>query len=982
MTWRTAWDKHSARVPTCALNVAYAFYVVLGVLTQLSWADEPVVAKRPPWTTSRVEGSPEPPLPYVSERAFPALEFKMCVDMVTSPESERWFVVEQFGKILSFPKSNDVTQADLVIDFAKAIPGVEQVYSMAFHPNFKHNRYCYVCYIKAPNLEDGTHVARFKLLDTSPPTIDVASEETLVTWWSGGHNGCHLLFGPDGYLYISAGDANAANPPDIFKTGQDLSDIPASILRIDVDHADDGKSYRIPADNPFVNTPGTRGEIWAFGLRNPWRMSFDRKTRDLWCGDVGWEMWEMLHRIERGGNYGWSLTEAHQPINSELKPGPTPILRPVTVHPHTESTSITEGLTFYGKRLQELYGTHIYSDYDTGKFWGLRYEGGTVVSRIELADTTHRVVGFAEDNDGEFYFLDHTAGTIHRLVANPRMGESLNFPRTLSQTAIFESAAEQLPAPGVVGYSIQAEMWADGASSQRWVAIPNDQHIGSQSPNWSFPKNSVLVKSLMLETRRGDPTSRRRVETQLLHFDGTDWMPYAYQWNESQTDAALVGAAGAEQEFVIEESGSQRIQTWHFAGRAECQRCHNKYSGTVLGFNVPQLHREGAASQLDQFARMGLITNEVPREQRICLANPNDKSASLDARARAYLHVNCAHCHRMSAGGAVLSYIHFDLPLDKTNMLAAPSQGDFKMQNAKVIAPSEPFRSVLLYRMSKLGGGKMPRLGSAEIDSDGIALIADWISAMPPSEAVDANESVDQRAKYAKAFQQLTTESAPDAHASAIHDLLDSTSGALALQRALHAQTLTPAATALAVQYGAKHTVENVRDLFEQFLPPGERVKRLGSNVQPEAILAMSGDRQRGSKLFFETASVNCQNCHRITGVGKDVGPDLTLIGSKLSAFQMLESILEPSKTIDPKYRTHLIETKDGQVISGILVQQDEKHVVLRNAKNEEARLSTDEIQRMQPQSTSIMPEQLVRDLTPQQLADMLAFLDSLRKPE
>jgi hypothetical protein len=104
--------------------------------------------------------------------------------------------------------------------------------------------------------------------------------------------------------------------------------------------------------------------------------------------------------------------EAHQPINTDLKPGPTPILRPVTVHPHTESTSITEGLTYYGKRLSELQGTHVYSDYDTGKFWGLRYEKGAVVDRRELADTTHRVVGFSEDSDGEFYFLDHIAGTI------------------------------------------------------------------------------------------------------------------------------------------------------------------------------------------------------------------------------------------------------------------------------------------------------------------------------------------------------------------------------------------------------------------------------------------------------------------------------------------------------------------------------------------------------------------------------------------
>lgn len=963
-------------------SLALAVPIVSAYLALCSLAVEPPAGKRQAWTTSRVVGSPEPALPYVSERAFAALEFKMCLDMVTYPTSDRWFVVEQYGRVLSFPKDDDAVQADLVIDFAQAIPGVEQVYSLAFHPDFVNNRYCYVCYIKAPELEDGTHVARFKMLDTSPPTIDASSEQTLVTWWSGGHNGCHLLFGPDGYLYISAGDANAANPPDIFKTGQDLSDIPASILRIDVDCPAGGKGYRIPADNPFVNMDGARGEIWAYGLRNPWRMSFDRQTGDLWCGDVGWEMWEMLHRIERGGNYGWSLTEAHQPINTELEPGPTPIIRPVTVHPHTESTSITEGLTYYGKRLPKLYGMHLYSDYDTGKFWGLRYENGSVVERYELADTTHRVVGFGEDSDGEFYFLDHTAGTIHRLVENPSRGEPSSFPRSLSQTGLFGSVVEQSPAAGVVSYRVQAQMWADGASSQRWVAIPNDQPIDVQTSAWNFPKDSVLVKSLNLEMRPGDPTSRRRVETQLLHFDGTDWMPYTYRWNESQSDATLVAAAGAEQEFEIEKAGSKHIQTWRFASRAECQRCHNKYSGTLLGFNVAQLHGDDGASQLEHFARIGLFTKDITGEQLQSIANPADQSATLDARARAYLHVNCAHCHRMSAGGSVLAYMHFDLPLEATNMLAAPTQGDFGIKNARVLAPGDPFRSVLLYRMSKLGGGRMPRLGATESDADGIALIADWISAMTPNPADESDACVELRSQHAEAIEQLRAELAGRPLVALIDELLTSTNGALALQRALITKSLGPAATALAIQSGAKHSDESVRELFEPFLPLSQRVKRLGSHVQPDSILAIPGDVLRGSKLFFETASVNCRSCHRIAGVGKDLGPDLSLIGSKLNAAQLLESILEPSKAIDVKYQTHLIETTDGQVLSGLLTLQDDEQVVLRNEKSEEIHWPTNKIARIKPQVTSMMPEQLVRDLTAQQLADLLAFLCSLKKPQ
>ena len=186
------------------------------------------------------------------------------------------------------------------------------------------------------------------MADTEPPAIDATSETTIITWLSGGHNGCCLKFGLDGCLYISTGDGSGPNPPDSRRAGQDISNLLSCILRIDVDHADDGKSYRIPAENPFIDLKGARPEIWAYGLRNPWRMSVDRKTGDLWVGDVGWELWEMLNRIERGGNYGWSVMEGRQPTNPEWPRGPTPILPPTIDVPHSESSSITDGLTYYG----------------------------------------------------------------------------------------------------------------------------------------------------------------------------------------------------------------------------------------------------------------------------------------------------------------------------------------------------------------------------------------------------------------------------------------------------------------------------------------------------------------------------------------------------------------------------------------------------------------------------------------------------------
>jgi uncharacterized repeat protein (TIGR03806 family) len=964
---------------------------LLSSIDSNSLADSPQVGieTRTPWTTSRILGSPDPPLPYVTERVFPALQFKQCLDITRAPGSDRLFVVEQSGKVFSFPNKPDVQAADLAADFAKEIPDARAVYALAFHPDFQSNRYCYVCYIKEANLPDGSHVARFKMKDTDPPTIDVASETTLVTWLSGGHNGCSLKFGPDGYLYISTGDGGPANPPDPLGAGQDVSNLLSSILRIDVDHTDDGKNYRIPDDNPFVDTRGARGEVWAYGLRNPWRMSFDRQTGDLWVGDVGWELWEMLYRVERGGNYGWAVMEGWHSTHPEWPRGPTPILPPTIEHPHSESSSITDGLTYYGSRLPELHGTHIYGDYDTGKFWGFRYENGQVVDHRELADTTHRVVGFGEDHDGELHILDHTAGTIHRLVPNPTPDQSSAFPRTLSESGLFSSVVDQQPAPGVLSYAINAPPWMDHAVAERFVAVPDELSINAEEATWKFPKDSVLVKTLSLDLEQGNPATRRRIETQILHFDGIDWMPYTYRWNDEQSDATLVEAAGAESTFEVIDSaaaGGVRKQAWRFSGRAECQRCHNKWSGPPLAFNTPQLNRDYdygvAASQLDTFAHIRLIEKPITAENRPRLANPQDQSADLDGRARAYLQTNCAHCHRQHAGGAVLSKMHYDVALDKTNMLGVrPTQGTFGIHTAQVIAPGDPFGSVLWYRMAKLGGGRMPHIGSTEVDLEGVKLIHDWIRQIPADEAAAASDSAAKtRAKAVAAMDRLGAAQQPTEEQTQLVDLLlSTTSGALMLLNSVDQLALPEPVVSLAVARATQHNEVSIRDLFERFLPPEQRVKRLGSVVQPDHILSLPGDAPRGKQVFFNTAGVSCKNCHRIDKEGKEVGPELTKIGKKYPLAELLETILEPSKRIDAKFLTYLVETKEGRVVTGLLVSKDESEVVLRDATNMLIHIPAAEVERLVTHQKSLMPELLLRDMTAQQVADLLAYLASLK---
>ena len=279
-------------------------FSVAGWLLLMSLLLAPVAAAeakpRTAWTGSRISGAPIPPPPYGHEPVLPALRFDKPTELVSIPGSDRMVITEEKGKVYSFPLRprsggdgyEEVAHADLVCDLG-SIAGFDHLFGLAFHPRFAENRQCFLVYALQAKIADGTRVSRFTVSTTDPPTIDPASEERIIDWVSGGHNGSSLQFGPDGMLYISAGDSGDATPPDALGTGQSVEDLLASILRIDVDHpagptaaGAPPRPYSIPADNPFVDVPGARGEVWAYGLRNPWRMSFDGVGR-LWVAAWG-----------------------------------------------------------------------------------------------------------------------------------------------------------------------------------------------------------------------------------------------------------------------------------------------------------------------------------------------------------------------------------------------------------------------------------------------------------------------------------------------------------------------------------------------------------------------------------------------------------------------------------------------------------------------------------------------------------------------
>jgi putative heme-binding domain-containing protein len=281
--------------------------------------------------------------------------------------------------------------------------------------------------------------------------------------------------------------------------------------------------------------------------------------------------------------------------------------------------------------------------------------------------------------------------------------------------------------------------------------------------------------------------------------------------------------------------------------------------------------------------------------------------------------------------------------------------------------------------MSTLGPGHMPRLGSNVIDEDGLRLIRRWIGTIPGSGVVaDSQELRAQNQAMRLLSFYIGQQPSEQTLRATIDPILASTSSAMYL-----ADELAPDRD---IQYrqqildrAMKSESPEVRDLFERFLPEEKRIKRLGSVVQPEQILALNGDADRGRKLFFEGPGVQCRNCHRVGGKGTEVGPDLDLVGKKHDRAAILDNILNPSRLIEPKYVTYLLETKRGQAYTGLLVSKDANKVVLKDTTAKLIEVPAGDVEVLAPQAKSLMPELLLRDLTAEQVADLTAFLQSLK---
>jgi glucose/arabinose dehydrogenase len=353
--------------------------------------------------------------------AAPNMGVKPSVSGLTRPVaithagdgSGRLFITLKGGKVITYDGAKVLPEPFIDLSSLVSTNSERGLLSVAFHPNYKNNGYFFVNYT---DTNGDTVIARYSV-SSELNAADQSSALVLlkITQPFQNHNGGQLQFGLDGYLYIGMGDGGSGGDPQ--NNAQNPGTLLGKMLRIDVDGA---LPYAVPSDNPFVGNPGVLDEIWALGLRNPWRFSFDRQTGDLFIGDVGQRTWEEVNFQPAGSpggeNYGWRLMEGTHCYNPSTDCNDGTLNLPIIEYSHSVGCSITGGYRYRGAKNPDLYGYYLYADYCEGRIWGATEDGdgGWIVT--ELLDTNFRITAFGEDEDGEIYVADYGEGKIYRLV--------------------------------------------------------------------------------------------------------------------------------------------------------------------------------------------------------------------------------------------------------------------------------------------------------------------------------------------------------------------------------------------------------------------------------------------------------------------------------------------------------------------------------------------------------------------------------------
>ncbi|MGF1557879.1 MAG: PQQ-dependent sugar dehydrogenase [Flavobacteriaceae bacterium] len=733
-------------------------------------------------------------LPYVP--VYTNLTFDSPLTFNEVPTGNKIIIGQRDGRIYWFDKVPNVSTKNMLLDLSAKVGVVWDggFLGLALHPKFGTPgfNYFYTWYTTEdansndfPNMyttqscNSEEYWGNFLVLaryEADPNTLNTqeSSEQILLKLRMYGttHRGGGLVFGDDGFLYLTTGDQTA------FKKSQDITNnLDGGVLRLDVDRdsskshapvrtmpADHGFSdeitgngYWIPNDNPFLSPDGASfEEYYSLGHRNPHRMTKDRATGALYVGEIGGGLHEEINVIKKGKNYGWPLYEGL--FRSTFC---VPALlnnmaheEPLTIFPRAVANAIIGGYVYRGSEIPELQGRYICADYGSGEeIFSVDIDTGSYNQLGNFSSTN--IISFGEDNDAELYIMKQGVSTLFKLVSKDNPVSTL--PKFLSQTGAFKNLNTLEPTDGLIPYDLIESFWSDGATKKRWLGIPNNGSHNSAAEQinysaddvWNFPIGSVLVKHFELPLNENNPSITKRLETRFsIKASNGNFYFVTYKWNDQQTDAEILTSGLDETINITKADGTVASQKWRYPDNSECITCHNPSSGGTLGtrtrylnkdYTYPKTGRTG--NQLVTLSHLGILDRVITDADTGSLLTSksiDDATASLDEKARSYLDLNCAYCHSPGTGNRGGFDLRLKLSLSQTQLLTAPPYLSLGIPNEKIVDPGNPATSILYHRANSTDPAiMMPPLAKNKLDAKAIQLLNDWISQLEPDACAD-----------------------------------------------------------------------------------------------------------------------------------------------------------------------------------------------------------------------------------------------------
>lgn len=684
----------------------------------------PPLEPRPSTLTCTMAGTPAGALARVrAEPIAGVLPFVDAVQILADPEGAGLLVVEAGGGVWRVDAAGQ-REGEPWLDLGSEVAsGPRGLMAIAIRDGWIYAHY------QRASAPQRTRVVRIPFA-AQATSIDPATALTMIEIDQGsagvdsGALGGALAIDEQGNLLIGVGEGTVAADPDPSSApAQDRGDLRGSLLRIAAP-SEPVAGYEVPLDNPLLGDPQARPEILALGLHDPRALVV--AGEELWVTDSGSGVREELDHVQSLSNFGWPVTEGWACTGlGECEP--TSYVGPSFDYglADTEHCRVIAGAWVSGDEVPQLAGALVWADRCSGRIWGLDPTPSEGLQHTEvLGRVIEGVAAIGSDAAGDAWLVDGQGRLARLRLAEHGLPGTL--PDRLSATACFEANTPSAPVPGLIPYLVGAPLWSDGLIKQRWLVVPPEQQIDvDERGRWRFPDGSVLIKSFALESRV--------IETRFMVRRVGTWDFYSYAWRDDGSDADLL-AEGATLELEID---SERFD-WEFPSEVGCRNCHGFGEGEPLGPTNLQMNRvvrygDDSREQLDALADIGLFSTppgdptSMPR-----LVDPSDETAPLDARARAYLHANCAHCHQPAWMRPDLRWTTSLADTQTCNQpIEFPSP---EVGGALRIDPGAPDNSNLWLRMGTRGEGRMPALGTGRVDALGLALIEAWILALDECE--------------------------------------------------------------------------------------------------------------------------------------------------------------------------------------------------------------------------------------------------------